>query len=116
MPVGDADDFRSIVGRDINVSQSPWQRYLVYAGEQAVAGASLFITGNVAGLYYISTLAAARRRGFASAVTMHVLKTAKEQGCRTAVLYATEAGAAVYSRFGFAPYCQIEIWEYRPDV
>ena len=44
-----------------------------------------------------------RGRGLASALTERILEWCEEQGLQRMSLHATEAGARVYSRFGFKP-------------
>jgi ribosomal protein S18 acetylase RimI-like enzyme len=64
--------------------------------------AMLYMTGNVAGVYWVSTLAAARRRGLAELVTSEVANEGFRRGARAAVLQASPMGAPLYRRMGFA--------------
>ena len=91
---------------------SPLRLYTGYLDGQAVATAELAVEGGVAGLYGIATLAAYRRRGFGTALTLLPLLDAREQGLRTAVLQASSDGAGVYERLGFRPFGQVT--EYKP--
>ena len=87
--------------------------YVGYLEEVPVAAAELTVGGGVVGLYNIATLAAYRRRGFGTALTLQPLLDARAQGYRTAILQAQgDAGARVYTRVGFAPFGQIT--EYKP--
>ena len=91
---------------------SPQWFYVGYLGGTPVAAAELTIGGGVAGLYGISTLAAHRRHGFGSALTLRPLRDARAAGLVTAVLQASAEGAPMYRRLGFAPFG--EITEYKP--
>jgi len=90
----------------------PLRPYVGYAGGEAVAASELTVAGEVAGLYGISTLAAHRHRGYASAMTAHPLLEARRDGVTTAVLQASAAGLPVYERIGFKGFGAIT--EYKP--
>ncbi len=53
------------------------------------------------GVFNVSTLAPARRRGLATAVVARHLHDAVGRGCRTASLQSTEMGERVYAAIGF---------------
>jgi len=69
-------------------------------GEPAGCGPGMMVDG-VAGLYDIGVLDSARRRGVGSAVTRELLRIGRENGCHTAILYASELGLPVYAKAGF---------------
>jgi len=86
--------------------------YVGYLDGRPVATAQLSVGGGVAGLYNIITLEPYRRRGIGSALTLRPLHDARAAGLPMAVLQATELGAQVYRRIGFAAFG--EITEYKP--
>jgi GNAT superfamily N-acetyltransferase len=53
------------------------------------------------GIYMVGTREAARRRGIATALSAHAVAAARERGCTTASLQATEMAERVYARVGF---------------
>jgi GNAT superfamily N-acetyltransferase len=80
---------------------SPWRIYVGWLGEQPVATTILFIGGNVASVYSVATIPAARKRGIGAAITLRPLLQARDQGLRHAVLFSTDVGVRVYERIGF---------------
>ena len=78
-----------------------FHHYLAFWEGEPVATAMLFPASGIAGIYNVTTVAAARRRGVGAAVTRRALLDAKAAGLSTAVLQATEAGFGVYETLGF---------------
>jgi GNAT superfamily N-acetyltransferase len=77
--------------------------YVGYVDGVAVATSECHLSGGVAGLYSVSTLKAARRRGYGMALTLAPLLDARAEGYRTATLQASKDGEPVYARLGFEP-------------
>jgi hypothetical protein len=78
-----------------------WQPYLAWLDGVPLGASLLFCGAGVAGLYAVSTLPAARRRGVGAAVTLLPLLAAREQGYRYAVLFASRMGYPIYRHLGF---------------
>lgn len=106
------DTFRRIGYRD----DTGWRHYLGYLDGQPVATASLLCDEGVAGVYFVSTIPAARRQGIGGGITHAALLDAYAQDCRVAVLIASESGHSVYRRLGFQEYCRIGYYEWPPPA
>jgi len=65
------------------------------------ATATLVRTESVAGIYSVSTVDDARRRGLGTAVTWAAVARAKEWGVDAVVLQSSEMGLGVYNAMGF---------------
>ncbi len=70
-------------------------------GDDIVATAMAFDFGTDRGIYNVSTLERARRRGFGTALTAALLHDARSRGRRTASLQSTEMAEGVYEAAGF---------------
>lgn len=56
----------------------------------------------VAGLYWVSTVDATRRCGFAALIAATITNKCFERGAKAVVLQSSEMGAAIYEKMGFA--------------
>ena len=77
------------------VGRPRWRHYLAWSGEDAVAGAALFVAGDVGWLGIASTLPAARRRGAQSALMARRIEDGRALGCRW---FVTETGEDTAAR------------------
>jgi ribosomal protein S18 acetylase RimI-like enzyme len=93
---------------------SPLRFYVGYLEGAPVAASEVTLAGGVAGLYNISTLAAARGRGFGTAMTAAPLRDAAAEGLTTAILQAAPSGVSIYRRIGFTAFG--DITEYKPAL
>jgi hypothetical protein len=88
--------------------------YLGDAGGDPVVSGLGWRTGRTIGVYSIATIASARRRGYAAAMTARVVADGALAGCDVAALQASEMGRPIYERLGFrtvityAAYTEIE--------
>ncbi len=66
-----------------------------------VATAMAFDHGGDCGVFNVTTMDGARRRGLGTAVTAHHLHDARARGCRSASLQSSEMAERVYAAVGF---------------
>jgi GNAT superfamily N-acetyltransferase len=69
-------------------------------GENVAAGLS-HDRGGDCGIFNLGTLAPARRQGLGTALTALLVHDARDRGCTTASLQATEMGERIYASVGF---------------
>lgn len=75
--------------------------YVARCGGENAAMLMAFDHDGDCGIYMVGTVAAARRRGIATALSAHAVAAARERGCTTASLQATAMAEGVYARVGF---------------
>lgn len=89
----------------LRITTAPWQAYIGYLDNKAVATNFLFNGGapggGVAGLYVVGTTPEARGRGIGTAITLKPLLDARAQGHHYGVLFASPEGYPMYRRMGF---------------
>jgi GNAT superfamily N-acetyltransferase len=69
---------------------------------EAVATSCLVVSGATAGIYWVATREAARRKGLGEALTWAAVLAGGRRGCDYASLQASVMGRPVYTRMGFA--------------
>jgi ribosomal protein S18 acetylase RimI-like enzyme len=67
--------------------------------------------GEDAGLFGMATDPEFQRRGLASALLLHALHEAREQGCRSSTLQASSAGEPLYTSLGYRGLGVMPMWE-----
>ena len=87
----------------------PWRHYLARLDDKPVATATIFLTGDVAGVYFVMTVPEARRQGIGAAITRYAVQDGDQ---RYAVLEASSAGKSVYAGLGFEELGSIELYEF----
>jgi GNAT superfamily N-acetyltransferase len=97
----------------------PWSRganYLGYVGVKPVATSLRIRTGDVAGVYFVSTLAEFRRRGFGEAMTRRAIADGRTAGCTLGYLQASKMGRPIYERMGFRVFEEYSEWKAKPRI
>ncbi len=67
------------------------------------------------GISFVATVPKARRKGLATQVMQLALTDAREKGCTTTTLQATEVGERLYTALGFQRLTVMQLWERRPS-
>jgi ribosomal protein S18 acetylase RimI-like enzyme len=75
---------------------------VAYLDGAPVSCAMTLVSHGVAGVFYVATVASARRRGLGDALTRAAARAGFELGARAAWLGASAMGADLYRRIGFA--------------
>jgi GNAT superfamily N-acetyltransferase len=88
--------------------------YVGYADGLPVASGMGWRTGRTIGVYAVSTVPAARRRGYGEAMTARVIVDGIAAGCDVAALQASEAGRPIYERLGFRVVVQYDAYARAP--
>jgi GNAT superfamily N-acetyltransferase len=85
----------------------PWHHFIGWLRGAPVAIASLLYHAGVAGVFGVTTIPKARQQGVGAAMTLHVLRYARANGYRIAILSPTKMSEAIYRRIGFHDYCKL---------
>lgn len=91
---------RAVVGSDI-LDSPAFSLYTGYADGEPVTTGLGFHNGRTIGVYNIGTVPAARRHGYAEAMTRQIADDAVEDGCDVAILQASAMGLSIYRRMGY---------------
>ena len=75
--------------------------FLGYLDGEPVSTSVIFLSGGVAGLWWVTTMPEARGKGIGTAMTVQPLLMAREKGYRMATLQATDMGRPLYTKLGF---------------
>ncbi|MEU7649193.1 GNAT family N-acetyltransferase [Streptomyces huasconensis] len=81
-----------------------------YADEEPVSVATVYLTGNVAGIFDIATPKHRRNRGFGTEIFQQALRVAHQRGASTCVLQASPDGLNIYRKQGFVPSGSFTVW------
>jgi len=77
------------------------RHYLIYIDDEPVCCATILLSGGVAGVWNVGTLRMYRRRGLASALLIHALREAADDGYTSSVLMASSMGRRLYEQMGY---------------
>jgi GNAT superfamily N-acetyltransferase len=98
-PESAAEPFARVMSPAVSAGRATL--YLATRAGRPAASSTLYVTGEVAGIYHVATLPDLRNRGIGRSITAAAALRARELGCRTAILQATQLGRPVYERLGF---------------
>jgi len=95
----------------------PWSQganYLGYVGVKPAATSIRIRTGDIAGIYFVSTLPEFRRRGYGEAMTRRAIADGRTTGCTLGYLQASKMGRPIYERMGFRVMEEYSEWKAKP--
>lgn len=98
MPSSEVD---AVYGTPRRVLSPPCRTFVGYENGRPVTTAMLLMTHGVAGVYWVGTVAAARGKGYAAAITRAVSHAGFESGARVVTLQASVMGESIYQRLGY---------------
>lgn len=84
--------------------------FIGMVNDKPVTTCALFYTDTVAGIYDMITVPEAQRRGIATDMMWHAIRTAQADGYETITLGASEQGAPVYHKIGFVTHGAYKIY------
>lgn len=110
MPDSSSPDFYKVFADIGTGDDKPWSHYLAYKDGIPSASCTLYKNNSTAGIYWVGTIPEARGQGISSSILNYVLLIAKDEGYKTVVLQATDAGKGLYGKLGFKEYCKLDIY------
>jgi ribosomal protein S18 acetylase RimI-like enzyme len=102
--------FYEQVARLGRLAERPLKLFLALLDGRAVGTSSIFLSGEGAHIFDISTRAEHRNRGYGSAITHFSLLFARGLGARLGALQAAPDGLNIYRRMGFREVCTFRIY------
>lgn len=94
-------DWVTSVWRTIGLDASSWVHVIGRHDGEVVSTATVHLTGDVAGVYFVATHPDARGRGAGTAITRAAMAEARRRGATLAVLGSSPMGQRIYERLGF---------------
>ena len=89
---------------------APQKFFLAGFNGKFAATSLLFLHGNAAGLYFITTLPGQRKQGIGFELINATLRFAKASGALFATLQSSPDGLHVYQRSGFKEFCKVDVY------
>jgi len=112
IPARDGSLLFDIFSRLSFLTNSAWRHYYMRIEDKVVATSTLFLSGNVAGLYNIAVHPDYRRLGLGSTITQLTFEQAKQLGYSLGTLQTTYPNALrMYHQLGFEVYCKFETYQ-----
>jgi len=89
--------------------------YVGYVDGRPVASSAMVPAHRSAGVYNVGCVGTERRKGYGEAMTWHAVRKGASMGCIMSSLQASEMGAPVYARMGYATPAHYKTF-HRPGV
>ena len=103
-------DFQQYLSHSFVGPQPISRHYLARWQNRPCAISTLLCSEQAAGIYHVATLPTYRGHGLGKALTLAAMRTAREIGYSTAVLFATPSGYPVYQQLGFVTVSSADIY------
>lgn len=91
-------------------ANSPQKFFMAFYEGKPVGTSLLFLHKNMAGLYFITTLADFRKKGIGLNLTLATLHFAASAGARYATLQSSPDGFRIYQQAGFREICRVDVY------
>jgi len=108
--------FYEQVARLGRLADRPLMLFLALLDGRPVGTSSIFLSGEGAHIFDISTRAEHRNRGYGSAITHFSLMFARRLGARFGALQAAPDGLNIYRRMGFREVCTFRVYSNKHAV
>ena len=95
------------------LSEPNLQLYLGHLDGRAVATSMLFLSADVAGIYFVFVTPECRNQGIGTSITLAPLLEARSMGYEVAVLHASPTGERIYRQIGFEEFCQFHYYQWK---
>jgi len=89
---------------------SPQKLFLAYWQGKQAGTALLFLHGDTAGIYFVTTLTAFRSRGIALALVRRAVNYLQLLNYKYCILQSSKEGLSIYLRAGFKESCRVEVY------
>jgi hypothetical protein len=89
--------------------------YLARLNGEPVATSARVQVGDAGSVEFVSTLAAHRKQGAGTAVSVAALRGLRARGVRTATLRGSPMAKGLYAKLGFRPYFDVDILTYKGE-
>jgi GNAT superfamily N-acetyltransferase len=90
--------------------------YLAHVDGEPVAAVASHDVDDDCSIWCVATHPEARGQGLSTALMQRALRDARDRGCATSTLQATQLGAPVYERVGYGDFGALQMWERRPPA
>jgi len=101
----------SRIGLDDGVA---WRHYVGLLDAEPASAATLYLTEEAGGLYFVATRPVFRRRGLGAAISHHAMAEAASLGKTMAVLGSSPMGMGIYRSLGFQEVFRYRLFEWEP--
>jgi GNAT superfamily N-acetyltransferase len=106
----DDDAYRKLNADILQKGEKKLRHFVAYYKEQLAASGTLFLSDEAVMLHNVATKTAFKRYGIATALTLHMMQTAKKLGFQHCYLDASEDAFNLYKKIGFKVYCTTLIY------